>query len=378
MTKSSVLLAMSGGVDSSVAAALLRERGHRVVGVFMRNGIEREEVVTPSGKRHKQGCCSVEDAMDARLVATKLGIPFQVYDLEPEFDQVIRYFVEEYQNGRTPNPCAVCNRDLKFGRLLDLADDLGIDQVATGHYVRLETHSGELELRRGVDTAKDQSYLLFPVKPSALERALFPVGELRKSEVRRLAGELGLRTHLKPDSQEICFVPENDYRALLARRGVETNPGPIVDSLGRVRGEHTGYQNYTIGQRRGLGIAHKEPLYVIELRAAENQVVVGTREELGRRRFWLTDMNWFRREFRTQEAFRCEVQIRAHHRAAPGLARVLAEDRVEVTFDEPQGAVTPGQGGALYQGDLCLGGGWIELHEQEDEQTPARSRSDSI
>ncbi len=358
----SVLVAMSGGVDSSVAAAVLKRAGHDVVGVFMRNGIETPELELSGDRRHKQGCCSVEDAMDARLVATKLDIPFHVFDLEPEFDRVIEYFVSEYQDGRTPNPCAVCNRDLKFGRLLTLAEELGLDHVATGHYVRLEVAAadGRVRLMRGLDAGKDQSYLLFPVREDALARALFPVGERHKSEVRALARELGLRTHGKPDSQEICFVPEDDYRALLARRGVETAAGAIVAADGRVLGQHEGYQRYTIGQRRGLGIAHSEALYVIELRPETNQVVVGTQAELQRRDFVLGDMNWIGwAPPRPGVWFPCEIQIRAHHRAASGRARWGEHGQVEVCFDEPQGAVTPGQGGVLYRDDHCLGGGWI-------------------
>jgi tRNA-specific 2-thiouridylase len=241
-----VVVAMSGGVDSSVAAWLLREEGHDLVGLFMRNGVH-----VGADESRKKSCCSVSDARDARMVAARLGIPFQAVDLAEEFGDVIRYFLAEYGRGRTPNPCAVCNRDLKFGRLLDFADELGAETVATGHYARLELERGRVKVRRGVDGSKDQSYQLFPVAEDHLARARLPLGAMQKSAVRALAGEVGLRTATKADSQEICFVPSNDYRKLLAERGAELHPGKLVDSAGTVLGEHQGTEHFTVGQRRG-------------------------------------------------------------------------------------------------------------------------------
>ncbi|MBK9384148.1 MAG: tRNA 2-thiouridine(34) synthase MnmA [Planctomycetes bacterium] len=371
---------MSGGVDSSVAAALLKRAGHSVVGVFMRNGV-KPAVPAPAPaaaaagaacapaapRRLKQGCCGIDDARDARLVAASLDVPFQVFDLEPEFGKLIDYFAREYSLGRTPNPCAVCNRDLKFGRLLQLADELGIERVATGHYVQIERDPrGRVALRRGRDEQKDQSYVLFPVAERALERCEFPVGHLPKSEVRALARELGLRTQDKPDSQEICFVPSGDYRDVLRYRGAVLRPGRFVDRRGRDWGPHDGIELFTIGQRRGLGLAAGEPLYVLEIRPATGEVVIGTRQELGAAGFVLRDANWIGIDPPGEnEELTCSVQIRSRGSAAPARVRSCASGSFEVRFEEEQLAVTPGQGAVLYDGDRCLGGGWIDV--------PARS-----
>jgi tRNA-specific 2-thiouridylase len=348
-----VLAAMSGGVDSSVAALLLREAGCEVVGLFMRNGVH-----VGAAESTRKSCCSVSDARDARMVAARLGIPFQAVDLAGEFADVIGYFVAEYARGRTPNPCAVCNRDLKFGRLVELADELGADAVATGHYCRLAIEDGRVRLRRGVDRAKDQSYQMFAVAERHLARARFPVGELPKARVRELAAAAGLRTAHKADSQEICFVPSNDYRKLLAERGVELHPGQLVDTAGRVLGEHAGTEHFTIGQRRGHGVGGGRPLYVVAIVPETGTVVLGGREECLASGMRVDDLNWIGFDPPASGCFRAEVQVRYHH--APAACEVeVHEGQARVRFEQPQLAITPGQGAALYRGDLLLGGGWI-------------------
>lgn len=345
---------MSGGVDSSVAAWLLQRAGHDLVGLFMRNGVHVEE-----GEAHKKSCCSVGDARDARMVAARLGFPFQAVDLKQEFRQVIRYFLDEYARGRTPNPCAVCNRDLKFDRLLRFAEELGAGAVATGHYARVELVGERVHVLRGVDRGKDQSYQLFCVAEANLRRTRLPLGGLEKREVRRLAEEAGLRTAAKPDSQEICFVPSNDYRRLLADEGVELHPGELVDGAGRVLGTHQGTEHFTIGQRRGLGVALGRPMYVVEIQPESGTVVLGSEEECATRELETGALNLIGFEPPAGGAFRAEVQVRYHHRAAPATVEVGANG-ARIVFDEPQHAVAPGQGAALYRGERLLGGGWIE------------------
>lgn len=348
-----LVVAMSGGVDSSVVAWMLHGAGHPLVGLFMRNGVHVEE-----SEVAKKSCCSLGDARDARMVAASLDIPFQAVDLGEEFGAIIRHFIAEYGRGRTPNPCAVCNRDLKMGRLLDFADELGCAGVATGHYARIDLQDGRVRLRRGVDERKDQSYQLFSVAEEHLARTVLPLGELRKPEVRALAGEAGLRTSLKKDSQEVCFIPSNDYRKLLAERGVELHPGDIVDTAGRRIGRHAGTEHFTIGQRRGHGIARGEPAYVVETIPEQGVVVVGSREECHARSMSVDDLNWIGFDVPASGELRCLVQYRYHCTPAP--ARVAVEGgRAEVLFDEPQLAVAPGQGAAFYDGERLLGGGWI-------------------
>jgi len=349
-----IVVAMSGGVDSSVAAWMLREQGLDLVGMFMRNGVHVEE-----HESAKKSCCSVSDARDARMVAAHLGIPFQAVDLADEFKAIIRYFVREYGRGRTPNPCAVCNRDLKFNRLLSFARELGADGVATGHYARLAIERGRVNLRRGVDADKDQSYQLFSVAEDNLARTRLPLGDLRKPAVRALAREAGLRTSQKKDSQEICFVPSNDYRELLAREKAEMHAGELVDTAGKSLGRHSGTENFTIGQRRGHGVAGGEPLYVVALDPDEGRVVLGSREECRARSMTVGELNWIGFDVPSSGEFRCEVQHR--YRSEPAHATVAVSGaRAEVAFDEPELAVTPGQGAAFYQSDRLLGGGWIE------------------
>ena len=369
-----LVVAMSGGVDSSVAALILSQRGHPLVGLFMRNGVEVSE-----SESSEKSCCSISDARDARMVAAGLGIPFQAVDLGEEFGDVIRYFLTEYGRGRTPNPCAVCNRDLKMGRLIDLADELGCAAVATGHYARLDRVDGRVRLRRGVDPSKDQSYQLFAVSEQHLARTVLPLGGMQKSEVRALGAEAGLRTSFKKDSQEVCFVPSNDYRQLLAERGVELHPGRLVDTAGRELGRHEGTEHFTIGQRRGHGVAAGQALYVVEILPAEGVVVLGTRAECRVHSMEVADLNWIGFDpavDATDGAFECQVQIR--HLGRPFAARVQLEpEGARVLFDQAPLSVAPGQGAAFYQGERLLGGGWIDkaerLADSKDEAGVATS-----
>jgi tRNA-specific 2-thiouridylase len=358
------VVAMSGGVDSSVAAWMLREEGVSVVGLFMRNGVKVDET-----EARKKSCCSVGDARDARMVAAYLGIPFQAVDLGQEFGSIIRYFLSEYGKGRTPNPCAVCNRDLKFDRLLTFADELGAEGVATGHYAQLALEDGRPRVRRGVDRHKDQSYQLFCVSEANLARTRLPLGGLQKSAVRDLAGNAGLRTAKKQDSQEICFVPENDYRKLLERHNVELHPGKIVDTGGKELGTHVGTEHFTIGQRKGHRIAADKPLYVVETDPARGEVVLGSRDECMADLCAVDELNWIGYDVPTSGEVRCLVQFR--YNCTPAPATVTVDDtRATVAFDDPQLAVTPGQGAAFYAEDLLLGGGWISSVERCGAATP--------
>jgi len=348
-----VLLAMSGGIDSSVSALLLRRAGHRVTGVFMRHGARSDG----AARRGKAGCCSLDDAYDARRVADLLGIPFYALDFEAEFGRIVDYFVSEYDRGATPNPCIVCNRDLKFGKLFGFADAVGAEAVATGHYARVERRGGRTALLRGRDPRKDQSYVLFPLRQAELARVMFPVGDYEKTALREIAREAGLGIADKPESMEICFVPDDDHRRLLRERLRErVRPGDFVTPDGRVIGTHEGHQLYTVGQRKGLGRSFGRPMYVAAIRAAENRVVLS--EEDGRGgELAVREVNWV-----SVEARRCRasVKIRSTHPGAEARVEPLEGGRARVVFDEPQRAVTPGQAAVLYDGDLVLGGGWIE------------------
>ncbi len=350
---SRVLLAMSGGVDSSASAVLLRRAGHDVLGAFMLHGICPGTAPAPG----KQGCCSREDADDARRVAERLGIPFYPVDFRDGFERIVDYFVSEYDRGATPNPCIVCNRDLKFGRLFEVARTLGAGFVATGHYARVERREGRMALLRARDRRKDQSYVLFPLGQRELGRVLFPVGEAEKGEVRRIAAEAGLEVAAKAESQEICFVPDGDHRRLLRERlGDRVREGEFRSRDGRVLGRHPGCQLFTVGQRKGFGIGFGRPMYVVEIRPETNTVVLSEEDE---RRGGLTarDVNWISGEPRAGEAL---VQIRSGHPGAPARVEPLEGGRARVAFAEPQRAVTPGQAAVFYDGDEVLGGGWIE------------------
>lgn len=361
---SRVVLAMSGGVDSSVAAWLLRESGHEVIGLFMRHGQEtrcqepsREE---KSPRAFVRGCCSAADAADARRVADVLGIPFYAVNFEQEFAGIVDYFVREYTAGRTPNPCIVCNNRLKFGRLLAYADSVGAELVATGHYARLTaTEDGQLALRRGRDSGKDQSYVLFGIPREVLPRLRFPVGEHTKEEIRGFARRLGLRVAEKPDSQEICFVPDRDHARFVRqhRGGIDTS-GEIVTTDGRVVGRHEGLEHFTIGQRKGLRTAFGERRYVVRIESAARRVVIGTRDDLARRELSASGANWLTQP--PEGATGCQVKIRYRSPAIGAILEPFPPDRFRVAFDEPCQGVAPGQAAVCYDGDRVLGGGWIE------------------
>ncbi|HLA85999.1 MAG TPA: tRNA 2-thiouridine(34) synthase MnmA [Thermoguttaceae bacterium] len=352
---SRVVLAMSGGVDSSVAAWLLRAAGHDVTGVFMRHG---QETCAPSGA--KPVCCSASDAADARRVAQRLEIPFYVLDFETSFARLVDHFVEQYLAGRTPNPCILCNTWLKFGKLLEYADAAGAEFITTGHHARtIRQEDGQTALLRGLDPAKDQSYVLFGIDRAVLPRVLLPVGEHHKDEIRRIAAELELDVADKRDSQEICFVPDQDHAGFIRRRcpGLAT-AGEVVTTDGMVVGRHDGYERFTVGQRHGLGIALGEPYYVARIEPATCRVVLGRREDLARRALTAGEANWLIDP--PQASFRAAVKIRYRSRAVDATVRPLPANRFHVAFDEPRHGVAPGQAAVCYAGNRVLGGGWIE------------------
>jgi tRNA-uridine 2-sulfurtransferase len=352
--KKRVLIAMSGGVDSSVSAALLKEQGHDVIGVSLQL-YERPEAAIPGGRT----CCSLTDVMDAARVAKRIGIPFEVIDLRQRFKELVMDdFLAEYVAGRTPNPCARCNDRIKFGLLLDMAASLGADILATGHYARIEQDAaGIYQLLKGNDSAKDQTYFLFGMNQDQLSRTIFPVGNIEKPEVRRLAAKFNLPVAQKQESQEICFIPDNDYVSFLEQSGVVPEPGEIVDAAGRKLGSHDGIHRYTVGQRRGLGIAWKEPLYVTAIDREHARVVVGPREELLMGGLIADQTTWTDQPL--TGIFRGSCSIRYRQRPVPCEARLLEDGRLQVNFVDPQQAVTPGQAVVLYDGERVVGGGWI-------------------
>ena len=348
---------MSGGVDSSVAAALMAEAGHDVIGLSMQLYDQRD------GESGYGSCCSLDDLHDAGRVARRLGIPHYIVNFEREFQQtVVSNFVSEYVAGRTPIPCAHCNSDLKFATLLDRSMAYGAEGVATGHYARIgiDSETGRHVLRRGVDATKDQSYFLFSLTQEQLSRASFPVGTLSKDAVRNAARRLGLPVAEKPDSQEICFVPDGDYAAFIERNGAGADGGgAIVSQSGDVLGRHEGVHRFTVGQRKGLGIAAAEPLYVLQLRPAEKTVVVGRRTDLERTTLSASRVNWIAGT-PSSGPIRVTAQIRHRHQPAPGTVQALDGNRASVEFDEPVVAITPGQAVVFYDDDVVLGGGWID------------------
>lgn len=366
---------MSGGVDSSVAAHLLLQAGHELVGVFMRHGEEAIQACAVDGSRehspllplyqsradHKQGCCSASDAEDARRVADRLAIPFYALNLQAEFRRIIDYFVSEYTVGRTPNPCVMCNNWIKFGKLFDYADSIGAEYVATGHYARLmaDSDSGFPTLRRGIDDGKDQSYVLFGIERGLLPRMLLPVGDYTKPQIREIAATLGLRVAEKKDSQEICFVTSGHHDEFVrARRGERDTSGEFVTTDGRVVGRHAGIERFTVGQRKGLGIALGERAFVVRIEPDTRRVVLGSLEELGRQALTANQCNWLVAP--PTGAFRCTAKIRYNTPPAPCSAEWLPDNRLRVTFDEPRNGVAPGQAVVCYAEDRVLGGGWIE------------------
>ena len=349
------MVAMSGGVDSSVSACLLQRQGYEVVGVTLQ--------LWPGGGSKAGGCCGWSAVNDARRVAGRLGIPHYVLNFRSIFEeQVVDYFCREYLRGRTPNPCISCNRHIKFGALLEQAESLGMDYLATGHYARIQSDpgSGRLQLRRGVDRKKDQSYVLYHLTQRQLARLKFPLGELTKEQVRAIAREAGLAVAGKPESQEICFIPDNDHGCFVAaRHPQEARPGPIIDVDGRVLGQHRGLQHYTIGQRRGLGIAAPRPLYVVGLDAGHNAVIVGDQSLVWRDRCTAADLNFIAVE-RLEREMAVMAKIRYSAEPAAAVISPCGEDLVEVRFQRPVRAITPGQAVVFYQDDLVIGGGVID------------------
>ncbi|MCA9312341.1 MAG: tRNA 2-thiouridine(34) synthase MnmA [Phycisphaerales bacterium] len=382
-SKGKVLVAMSGGVDSSVAAALLLRAGYDVVGVFMRLGSPGETLdeltpwdsagVTCDPSRIRighQGCCSINDAADARLVAAELGIPFYVCNFKKDFGRIIDYFVDTYSAGHTPNPCVRCNDWLKFGKLHAYARQIDADFVASGHYARVEhADAGGPVLRRGVDEGKDQSYVLFGVPRDRLGEMLLPIGGYEKPRVRELAETFGLPTFDKPDSQEICFVPDNDYAGLVERRNPDAaSEGDVLDREGNVIGRHGGQHRFTIGQRRGVGVALGYPIYVVDKDPERNTVTVGAREDLLRRSATAGEANWLV-DAPADDWTPVLCQYRYNTAAVAATCRRLPDGdagpsgrtgRFEVRFDQAQSAVAPGQAVVLFDGDRVMGGGWIE------------------
>jgi tRNA-specific 2-thiouridylase len=352
-----VVVAMSGGVDSSVAAWLLKEQGFDVIGLFMRTGADEKASGAPP---HKKGCCSAADAGDARRVADLLGIPFYALDFEEDFERIIDYFADEYLAGRTPNPCVVCNNWLKFGKLWTYGKELQADYIATGHYAQIVSNNSHWELHRALSPEKDQSYVLFGLDRDILPRLLFPIGGYQKDAVRAIARQARLGVSEKPDSVEICFVTDGDHAALIRqRRPAHATAGHIVDTEGNWQADHDGIEQFTIGQRKGLGFAAGERRYILRILPSTNEVVVGTHNQLARHSLEASRVNWLIHPLPSRP-INCTVKIRYRHQAVPAMLECLPGQCVHVDFTEPQHAVTPGQAVVFYDGSRVLGGGWIE------------------
>jgi tRNA-specific 2-thiouridylase len=370
-----VAVAMSGGVDSSAVAAMLHAEGYELIGLTLQLWNQRRLAGREGMPEQVAGrCCSIDDVYDARRVAERLGIPYYLVNEQARFERdVVRPFVDEYLAGRTPIPCSLCNNHLKFDQLLTTARQIGADRIATGHYARNEydPESGRWILKRPADRSKDQTYFLFGLTQEQLARTLFPLGGYQKPEVRAIAAEAGLALAQKPDSQEICFIPGGDYKRFIDAyldeqdRAMPETAGALVSTSGEVLGEHTGIHNFTVGQRKGLGLASPTPLYVIQIDAAAHKVTVGSDQELLRERFRARRLNWISLDPAAIEAsrtaaLRVEAKIRHRHEPAPALVTLIDNDCVEVVFDTPQRAVTPGQSAVFYRDDEVVGGGWIE------------------
>lgn len=358
-----VVVAMSGGVDSSVTAALLLKRGFDVIGVTMRLGMQDN----PDEDTTRFSCCSIESVDDARRVAGHLGIPFYAVNFEAAFrEEVVGYFCSEYSAGRTPNPCIICNEKLKFGKLLHLAYELEADYVATGHYVRIhwDEFTGRYILRKGIDAQKDQSYALFSLTQDQLKHIMTPLGEYTKVEVRKIAEIMSLKVAQRPESQELCFILDNNYNRFLRDLiSDQVWPGPILDMSGKVVGQHQGIQFYTIGQRKGLGGTFGKIMYVVRIDPVANAIVIGSKDDLRTNRLTASGANFISIP-ELDRPIRATTKIRYNDPGAGGIASPLSHDRFEVIFDGPRIAVTPGQAAVLYDRDIVIGGGWIDTPER--------------
>ncbi len=358
--KGRVLVAMSGGIDSSLAAVLLHEQGYEVVGMTMKTW----DYASSGGTKKETGCCSLDSINDARRVAVKLGFPHYILDIREEFgDQVIDYFVDEYVSGRTPNPCVLCNTHIKWDALLRRADQLGCDYIATGHYANVHEEKGRYVISKGTDEAKDQSYALWGVSQESLSRTLLPLGNLRKTEIREMAKEKGFaELASKSESYEICFVPDNDYRSFLKRRlpslEKEVAGGQFVLEDGTVIGEHEGYPFYTVGQRKGLGVALGYPAYVLEIKKDENRVVLGPKEALARTGMFISKLVWNKLDH-PKGPIETITKVRYNDQGTPATIELTDEDLVTVKFHEPVTGIAPGQAAVMYLDGQVLGGGWI-------------------
>lgn len=352
------LIAMSGGVDSSLAAKLMVDRGYQCIGCTMK--LYRGDEVD-AGTEPTRTCCSLEDVEDARSVAYQLGMPFYVFNFTDAFHKtVIRKFVESYEQGITPNPCIDCNRTMKFQKLYERARLLGCDCIVTGHYARIQEQNGRFLLKKARDATKDQSYVLYAMTQEQLAHTVFPLGELHKSQVRAMAEQYGFINAHKPDSQDICFVPGGKYADVICRQtGRQPVPGNFVDRQGRILGRHKGLIHYTVGQRKGLGIASTRPLYVCELCPESGNIVLGSDEELLSTEADAADFNWIGGTV-PPGPLRCKAKIRYRQVEQWATVTPTGEDRVHIVFDEPQRAITPGQAAVLYDGDTVLGGGTIQ------------------
>lgn len=350
------LIAMSGGVDSSLAAKLMKDRGFDCIGCTMKLYNNED-----AGVERSRTCCSLDDVEDARSVAYKLGMPFYVFNFTDAFrDTVIRKFIESYEKGITPNPCIDCNRYMKFDKLYERAKILGCDYIVTGHYARIEEQDGKFVLKKALDETKDQSYVLYSMTQEQLSSTMFPLGNMRKTEVRQCAEESGFVNAEKPDSQDICFVPGGDYASVIElQTGKQSPQGNFVDKQGNILGQHKGVIHYTIGQRKGLGIGGPEPLYVCGICPKDGNIILGSNDDLFSREANVADFNWISGTT-PQGELRCKVKIR--YRQVEQWATVIptGADTVHIVFDEPQRAITPGQAAVLYDGDIVLGGGTIQ------------------